>query len=129
MVVDDERFILEITGEWLSELGYDVIEASSGQEALSLYEAQRKIDLVILDLVMPGMDGGETFSRLQIIDPEVKVLLISGYGLDGRVAKISDKGCRGFIQKPFTIIQLSEKIKSILTGHPLQEEGALQRVD
>jgi nitrogen-specific signal transduction histidine kinase/ActR/RegA family two-component response regulator len=119
MVVDDERFITEITREWLEELGYQVMEASSGQEALALFENHHDaVDLVILDMVMPGMDGGETFDQLKRIDPAVKVLLISGYGLDGKVKAISGKGCHGFIQKPFTILQLSEKIKSILTQKP-----------
>ena len=130
LVVDDERFILDITGEWLEELGYRVIEASSGQEALSLYETHRdKIDLIILDMVMPGMDGGETFDRLLTIDPDVKILLISGYGLEGKAKEIRGKGCQGFIQKPFTIIQLSEKIKTILSDNPLQKGGAVRRVE
>ena len=130
MVVDDERFIIEITGEWLQELGYQVITAPSGQEALALYETHgNKVDLVILDMVMPGMDGGETFDRLQAIDPDVKVLLISGYGLDGKAEKIHDQGCRGFIQKPFTIIQLSEKIKSILAESPSRRRGAVRRME
>jgi len=130
MVVDDERFIIEITGEWLRELGYQVIEASSGQEALALYETHRDaVGLVILDMVMPGMDGGETFDRLQAIDPDVNVLLISGYGLNGKAEKISDQGCRGFIQKPFTIIQLSEKIKSILAESPSGKRGIMRRME
>jgi two-component system, cell cycle sensor histidine kinase and response regulator CckA len=130
MVVDDERFIVEITGEWLQELGYQVIAAPSGQEALALYEIHREaVDLVILDMVMPGMDGGETFDRLQAIDPDVNVLLISGYGLDGKAEKIRDQGCRGFIQKPFTIIQLSEKIKSILAESPSHKRSVVRRVE
>jgi PAS domain S-box-containing protein len=130
MVVDDERFIIEITGEWLRELGYLVVEAASGQEALALYERQQaSIDLVILDVVMPGMDGGETLDRLQVIDPDVKVLLISGYGLEGKAAEIRGRGCRGFIQKPFTILQLSEKIKSILMEAPSRKTGAVRRMD
>ena len=130
MVVDDERFIIEITSEWLRELGYQVIEAASGQEALAFYESRNEaIDLVILDVVMPGMDGGETFGRLQAIDPDVKVLLISGYGLEGKAAEIRGRGCRGFIQKPFTIIQLSEKIKSILMENPSEDNGTMRQVD
>lgn len=130
MVVDDEHFITEITGEWLTELGYRFIEASGGQEALALYEAHPEaVDLVILDMVMPGMDGGETFERLQALDPDVKVLLISGYGLDGRIAKIRDQGCKGFLQKPFTIFQLSEKIKSILAENPPKRMGTVRRME
>ena len=130
MVVDDERFIIDIAGEWLRELGYQVIEASSGQEALALYESyQEKIDLVILDLVMPGMDGGETFSRLRAIDPLIKVLLISGYGLNDKVKEIRGQGCRGFIQKPFTIIQLSEKIKAILSENNAANLGGMRQME
>ena len=130
LVVDDERFIIEIAGEWLRELGYRVIEASSGQEALGLYEANREeIDLVILDMVMPGMDGGETFDRLRALDPNVCVLLISGYGLNGRIREIRRQGCRGFLQKPFTILQLSEKIKAILAEDVPPKEGTVRRLE
>ena len=130
MVVDDERFIIEIAGEWLRELGYRVIEASSGQEALELYESsQEGIDLVILDMVMPGMDGGETFDRLRALDRDVKVLLISGYGLNGKIKDIRRQGCRGFLQKPFTILQLSEKIKTILAEDAPAKEGTVRRLE
>ena len=130
LVVDDERFIIEIAGEWLRELGYRVLEASSGQEALSLYEAHREgIDLVILDMVMPGMDGGETFDRLRALDPNVRVLLISGYGLNDRIREIRRQGCRGFLQKPFTILQLSEKIKAILATDAPVKEGTVRRLE
>jgi CheY-like chemotaxis protein len=130
MVVDDERFIIEIAGEWLRELGYRVIEASSGQEALALYESEQdRIDLVILDMVMPGMDGGETFDGLRTLDPDVKVLLISGYGLNGRIKEIRRQGCRGFLQKPFTILQLSEKIKTILAEDAPAKKGTVRRLE
>lgn len=130
MVVDDERFIIEIAGEWLRELGYRVIEASSGQEALDLYASNReRIDLVILDMIMPGMDGGETFDGLRALDPDVRVLLISGYGLNGRAKEIRHQGCRGFLQKPFTILQLSEKIKSILTEGAPAKKGKVRRLE
>jgi len=130
LVVDDEQFITEITGEWLRELGYQAIGASSGQEALTIFETHRDaIDLVILDMVMPGMNGSETFDRLQAIDADVNVLLISGYGLDGKVEKIHGLGCRGFLQKPFTIIQLSEKIKSILAKRPSRNIGVVRRME
>jgi PAS domain S-box-containing protein len=130
MVVDDERFIIDITSEWLQELGYHVIDATNGQEALALYEAHGdKIDLVILDMVMPGMDGGETLDGLRAIDPEVKVLLISGYGLTGRIREIRRRGCHGFLQKPFTILQLSEKIKAIMAESAPADRGVLRRVE
>ncbi len=119
LVVDDEKFITEITKEWLSELGYHVIEAPSGSAAVALFqEQQAAIDLVILDVVMPGMDGGETFERLQSIDPHVRVLLTSGYGFNKRAEEIVAKGCLGFISKPYNILQLSEKIGRLLESTP-----------
>ena len=115
LVVDDEKFITEITREWLSELGYDVIEAPSGSAAVEIFQGKKAaIDLVILDVVMPGMDGGETFERLQSIDPDVRVLLTSGYGFNKRAEEIVSKGCHGFISKPYNILQLSQKIGRLL---------------
>jgi CheY-like chemotaxis protein len=117
LVVDDEKFIAEITREWLIELGYHVIEAPSGSAAVAIYkEQQGGIDLVILDVVMPGMDGGETFDKLHALDAEVRVLLTSGYGFNKRAEEIVAKGCVGFISKPYNIIQLSEKVGE-LTGY------------
>ncbi len=115
LVVDDEKFITEITREWLGELGYDVIEAPSGSAAVEIYQERKAaIDLVILDVVMPGMDGGETFERLQSIDPNVRVLLTSGYGFNKRAEEIVAMGCYGFISKPYNILQLSQKIGRLL---------------
>jgi len=117
LVVDDEQFIIEIAREWLTELGYRVLDARSGAEALELVGRNPGgIDMVILDLVMPGMDGGETFDRLRAIRPDLRVLLTSGYSIDGRASEIRKRGCQGFIQKPFTIGQLSEKIREILAA-------------
>jgi two-component system cell cycle sensor histidine kinase/response regulator CckA len=70
--------------------------------------------LVILDMVMPGMSGGETFERLREINPGQKVLLSSGYSINGRATEIMERGCDGFMQKPFNMIQLSQKIREIL---------------
>ena len=72
------------------------------------------IDLVLLDMIMPEMGGGETFDRLRQIDPEIKVLLSSGYSIDGRAQDILNRGCNGFIQKPFNLNELSKKLKDIL---------------
>ena len=71
-------------------------------------------DLVILDMIMPGMSGGETYDRLKEISPDIRVLLSSGYSIDGQAAEILKRGCSGFIQKPFNIEQLSQKIREIL---------------
>jgi two-component system cell cycle sensor histidine kinase/response regulator CckA len=65
-------------------------------------------------MIMPGMGGGETYDKLKKIDPEVRVLLSSGYSIDGQASEIIDRGCNGFIQKPFNVIQLSRKIREVL---------------
>jgi CheY-like chemotaxis protein len=97
-------------------LGYDVLTARSGQDAIEIYRQDAtRIDLVIMDLIMPGMSGGETYDHLKEIDAHVKVLLSSGYSINGQAAKILDRGCDGFIQKPFNLDQLSEKIQEIIS--------------
>ena len=71
-------------------------------------------DLVILDMIMPDMGGSEAYDRLKEINPDVKVLLSSGYSIDGQATEIMDRGCDGFIQKPFNMKQLSRKIRGVL---------------
>jgi CheY-like chemotaxis protein len=116
LLVDDERMILDVGSAMLKKLGYSVHTAGSGEEALHIYEKQGPtIDLVILDMVMPGMGGGDIFDRLKAIDPAVKVLLSSGYSLNGKASEIIDRGCAGFIQKPFNLAQLSEKVAAVLS--------------
>ena len=118
LLVDDEEIIIDVSPEMLTELGYEVLTAKSGEEALELYRRNRdKIDLVILDMIMPGMGGGETYDRLKQIDPEILVLLSSGYSIDGQATEILERGCNGFIQKPFNIEILSRKIREILNNH------------
>jgi two-component system, cell cycle sensor histidine kinase and response regulator CckA len=116
LLIDDEEMIIKVGKELLQELGYDVLSARSGQEAIELYGKNAdKIDLVIMDMIMPGMGGGETFDRLKKINPEIKVLLSSGYSINGQASKILERGCDGFIQKPFNLIQLSDKISQIIS--------------
>jgi PAS domain S-box-containing protein len=115
LLVDDEEMIIQVGQHLLENLGYRVLVAKSGKEAVDLYGKRKKeIDLVILDLIMPGMGGGETFDRLKAIDRDVKVLLSSGYSINGNAKDILDRGCKDFIQKPFTIHELSRKLKQIL---------------
>ncbi|MCJ7830131.1 MAG: response regulator, partial [Desulfobacterales bacterium] len=114
LLVDDEVTIIEVTREMLQKLGYRVLSAGGGKEAVALFEAnQGRIDLVILDMIMPEMGGGETFDQIKRINPEVKVLLSSGYSMKGEAEKILRRGCSGFIQKPYRLEQLSEKISEI----------------
>ncbi|MBW2337368.1 MAG: PAS domain S-box protein [Deltaproteobacteria bacterium] len=117
LLIDDEKMILEVGLELLEELGYTVLSAMSGQEAIDVFQKdQDNIDLVIMDMIMPGMGGGETFDRLKEINPEVKVLLSSGYSINGQATKIIRRGCDGFIQKPFNMNLLAEKIQKILVN-------------
>ncbi len=115
LLVDDEESNVSVTKELLENLGYRVIAAGSGQEAIAIFlEKKRVINLVILDMIMPGMGGGKTFDALLEIDPDVKVILASGYSINGEAQQILDKGCKGFIQKPFRINELSRKIREVL---------------
>ncbi len=115
LLVDDEEIILEVGRELLETIGYRVLTAKDGKEAVEVYKKKRdEIDIVLLDMVMPNMGGGETYDRLKEINPDIKVVLLSGYAIDGEAAEIVERGCNGFIQKPFNVAKLSEKIGKIL---------------
>jgi two-component system, cell cycle sensor histidine kinase and response regulator CckA len=115
LLVDDEDGIRLVAGRILQQLGYQVLSAESGPRALEVYRQERgHIDLVILDMLMPGMGGAETFQELKGIDPEVRVLLSSGYSLDGETQQVMAAGACGFIQKPYRLSVLSHKVARIL---------------
>jgi PAS domain S-box-containing protein len=117
LLVEDEGIVADIGRQMLERLGYQVLLAQSGAEALALFDRhQSEIDLVILDLIMPGMGGGVVFDRLRSLSPETPVLLSSGYSLNGQALDILKRGCRGFIQKPFNIEQIQQKIEEILAS-------------
>ena len=89
LLIDDEEMIIKVGEELLQELGYKVISARSGDEAIQIYERNAdKIDLIVMDMIMPGMGGGETFDRLKAMNPAIKVLLSSGYSINGQASKI-----------------------------------------
>jgi two-component system cell cycle sensor histidine kinase/response regulator CckA len=115
LFVDDEESILGIGRQLLERLGYKVITCSSGAEAVERYRQEKeRIALVILDMIMPGMSGGETFNRLKEINPEVRVILSSGYSINGQAQDILKRGCKGFLQKPFSLTDLSRKVREVL---------------
>jgi signal transduction histidine kinase/ActR/RegA family two-component response regulator len=115
LLVDDEEMIRMVARSMLEKLGYRVIVATGGAEAVdALVEEGDSIDLVILDMIMPGMDGGRTFDRIRELRPRMPVLLSSGYAINGQAIDIMKRGCNGFIQKPFSIAELSQKIRSVL---------------
>jgi two-component system cell cycle sensor histidine kinase/response regulator CckA len=115
LIVDDQDMILAVARDMLKALGYKVFTAQGGKEALAIYNENKKsIDVVILDMIMPSMSGGETFDKLKAINPNVKVILSSGYSINGQATEIMQRGCNGFIQKPFNIKELSQKIREVL---------------
>ena len=126
LLVDDEELVIDVGRPMLERLGYEVIVANSGKSALSILNGSnaKRIDLVILDLVMPHMDGSATYDRIKEIRPDIKVLLSSGYSINGRAHDIMKRGCNGFIQKPFNPVQLSRKLREILSSEPPGSEGA-----
>ena len=115
LLVDDEARIIDVGTKELKKLGYTVLEARDGREAVEIYRDNKdKIDLVILDIVMPHMGGGEAYDRMKEINPKVKVLLSSGYSMDSQAKEILKRGCDAFIQKPFSMNELSQKIREVL---------------
>jgi len=115
LLVDDETIILEVGKDLLEAIGCKVLTATNGKDAIEVYKKKYKeIDIVILDMIMPHMDGGEAYNRMKEINPDIKVLLSSGYSIDGQAADIIKRGCNGFIQKPFNIKELSKKIREIV---------------
>ncbi|MDP1992125.1 MAG: PAS domain S-box protein [Syntrophales bacterium] len=118
LVVDDEPINIAVMQEMLEMLHYRVLLAGSGQEAVAVYMVkQKEIDIVILDMVMPGISGGRTFDLLREINPDVGVILASGYSAEGEARKIINRGCWGFIQKPFKLQEFSKKIREVLDNH------------
>ncbi len=115
LIVDDEQLVLDVGVNMLERLGYTVLKAHNGAEAVKIFEAHKdRIKMVILDIIMPGMGGGMVYDKIKAINPKVKVLLSSGYSVDGMAIELLERGCDGFMQKPFTMEQLSGKIQQIL---------------
>jgi two-component system cell cycle sensor histidine kinase/response regulator CckA len=115
LVADDEDMVLEIAIQYLEMLGYHAIPANGGIEAVNIYKEKKdEIDLVILDLIMPDMGGGEVYNIIKAVNPNVKVILSSGYSIEGQASEILERGCNGFIQKPFDMETVSREIKKVL---------------
>ena len=115
LLVDDEEIVVGVGRQMLEKLGFSVLTAASGKEAVDIYKINKgRIGLVVLDMIMPGMGAGDTYNELQAIDPAIKVLLSSGYGVDEQTSEVIKRGCKGFIQKPFNMQVLSEKIEEIM---------------
>jgi PAS domain S-box-containing protein len=116
LLVDDEQMMLNSTRRMLEKFGYRVLSAISGRKAIDIYRRRADdIALVILDFMMPEMDGSETFEELLKIDPEVKVMLSSGYSIDEKIETLLQRGLQGFIQKPFDLNVLLREIAKLST--------------
>ena len=115
LLVDDEEIVLDVGKRMLEKIGYSVLTATCGKEALDIYkEKHGRIDFVVMDVIMPGLAAADTYDGLVSIDPEVKVLLSSGFSIDQQTSEVLNRGCNGFIQKPFNMKDLAEKIDEIL---------------
>jgi len=117
LLVDDEEIILDVGEALLASLGYTVLTAQGGREAIATLRSTLPSSppaLVILDMIMPSMGGGETYDRMKEIHPTIKVLLSSGYSIDGQATEILKRGCNGFIQKPFTLGEISKAIREVV---------------
>ena len=116
LLVDDEEIVIGVGKQMLEKLQFSVLTAQNGAEALDVYRNnQNKIDLVILDMILPDMGAAEIFDELRSINPTLKVLLSSGYSADQQTSELLNHGFGGFIQKPFNMASLSGKIQEILT--------------
>lgn len=115
LLVDDEETIIEVCSQMLQRLGYHVLEASDGQRAVDIFEKEKDaIDIVLLDMRMPGMNGAAVYQRLIQIQPNVKVILFSGYFDNKNIRKILDNENVDLIQKPVRLKQMSQKLQGML---------------
>jgi two-component system cell cycle sensor histidine kinase/response regulator CckA len=115
LLVDDEDMVLEVGTRVLEKLHYAVLRAENGREAVALFTRHSgQISLVILDMNMPGMSGAAVFEELRKLDPDIKILLSSGYSPDAQTMALLSSGSCGFIQKPFTIAALTQKLSELL---------------
>ena len=115
LLVDDEDIIWDVVIDMLQNIGYTVILAANGLDCVEIYEKNPgQIDLVLLDMVMPELNGHEAFFKLKKLDPNVKVLLSSGYVNEEDARDVLHAGAAGFLQKPYRMFDLAEKIRQIL---------------
>ena len=118
LLIDDEEMVLDVGAQLLSRLGYSVLTASSGSEAIDLYRQYKdQVQLIILDLCMPDMDGKQTYLYLKGMNPCAKVLLTTGLSMNGAAKEILACGCQGFIQKPYRMSELSSKVSEVLAAN------------
>jgi two-component system cell cycle sensor histidine kinase/response regulator CckA len=117
LVIEDEPLVMDLTVALLERLGYRVLKATTGKEAVErARDFDGRIDLALLDIKLPDMTGNQVYPIIRDARPEMKVLVCSGYSIDGPVQEILDAGAQGFVQKPFSVLTLSEKLRDVLAA-------------
>ncbi|MFA6566693.1 MAG: response regulator [Victivallales bacterium] len=117
LVVDDEEAVLKLAGRILKKAGYTVLLANSGKKAVELHKKHRKdIALVVLDMIMPDMDGRDVYQAIKKMKPDVKVVLSSGYSINGKAGKLMAEGIQGFVQKPFSVAEFCNSVRNVIDG-------------
>jgi len=130
LIIDDDAMVLKTNTQLLKALGYTVFSAVSGEDALDRHaDKLDQIDLAIIDMVMPGMDGGECHARIRAINPDIKTILCSGYGIDRSVQAVMAQGCNAFLPKPFSLRQVATLLQYLMTepGEAFQKNGTGNR--
>ncbi|MGD8963785.1 MAG: response regulator [Desulfobacterales bacterium] len=116
LIVDDEKFVLDVEALMMEKMGFHTLKANSPEQAYQIYKLEKdNIDLVILDMIMPGDNGAEAYQKLKRINSGIKVLVSSGFWCDAQVKQILSDKQNSFIQKPFKYEELNEKVDSILS--------------
>ena len=114
-MIEDEDVVIEVTQAMLEMLGYRVMVAKTGKDAIHIAETfDGQVDLALLDIKLPDMEGGKVYPLIMKARPDLKVIVFSGYSIEGPARKILDAGAQDFIQKPFSLATLSEKLKAVL---------------
>jgi CheY-like chemotaxis protein len=123
LLVDDEESLIALGARMLEHLGFTVLTAADGLQAVDLYrERGKEIDLVLMDMTMPHMDGAEAFGELRRLNPEVRVVLASGYSHEDVASRFAGKGLDGVLQKPYTLLKLREALAGLLPKRSAGEE-------
>jgi len=119
LIIEDEETVIEVTQAMLERFGYRVMAARTGKEAVGIAKTfDGRIDLALLDIKLPDMEGGKVYPLIMEARPDLKVIVCSGYSIEGPAREIVDAGAQGFLQKPFSVIALSEKVKAVLENNP-----------
>lgn len=117
LLIEDEEMVVEVCCALLERLGYYAIVAETGNAAIDIIQAyDGSIDLALLDIVLPDMEARDIYPRIMAARPYLKVLVCSGYAINGPAQDLLDAGAEGFLQKPYSLASLSEKLDEILIG-------------